>query len=139
MMKQLILLMLPVMLLAGCAGPRVGVVDTNRLLNESVLALSAQKQLNEQEKLMTADLQFQSRTLKGADFEQLRQNHFRDLARMKQELEDRLNRRVREVVEDVARQERVRIVIAKGSVICQPDDARCGGRDITQKVLDKLK
>jgi Skp family chaperone for outer membrane proteins len=139
MTKRLILLVLPALLLAGCGGPRVGLVDTSRILNESVLALSFQKQLNEQEKLMTADLQVQSRTLKGPDFEQLRRNYFRDLARMKQELEERLNRRVREAVEDVARQDRVRIVMARGSVICRQDDTSCGGRDMTEKVIAKLK
>ncbi|TMI75917.1 MAG: OmpH family outer membrane protein [Bacillati bacterium ANGP1] len=39
----------------GCA-PRIGVVDSKRILNESVLALSYQKQLDDREKAMVADL-----------------------------------------------------------------------------------
>ncbi|MDR7568633.1 MAG: hypothetical protein QN143_09705, partial [Armatimonadota bacterium] len=97
-MRKAVALAFSVLVLAGCARPAVGVVDTQRILNESVLALSYQKELNDREKLMAAELVAAAARLSPQALEQQRQAYLVELQRLKQELEDRLNRRVREAV-----------------------------------------
>jgi len=116
---------------AGCS-PRVGVVDSRRILTESVLALSYQRQLDDQEKAMAADLRLLSGQLSPEDFEARRQTYLRDLDTMRRELEQRLNARIRQEVAAVARRRRLRIVLVK-------DATRVGGIDVTDDVIARLK
>ncbi|MCS7235419.1 MAG: OmpH family outer membrane protein [Armatimonadota bacterium] len=118
--------------LVGCGRPAVGVVDTQRVLNESVLALSYQKQLNDREKLLAAELSIAAQRLDRRALEQQRLAYLRELQQLRAELEERLNRRLREVVEEVARRERVRIVLVKSAAVV-------GGKDLTDQVLEKLR
>lgn len=119
------------LIVAGCA-PRVGVVDSRRVLTESVLALSYQRQLDDREKAMAADLQLLAGQLKPEDFEARRESHLRDLEEMKQDLEQRLNTRIRQEVAGVARRKRLRIVLIK-------DVAQIGGIDVTDDIIARLK
>ncbi|GBD28519.1 hypothetical protein HRbin31_00538 [bacterium HR31] len=126
------MVVLSTFLLAGCGRPAVGVVDTQRVLNESVLALSYQKQLNDREKLMAAELSIAAQRLDRRALEQQRLAYLRELQQLRAELEERLNRRLREVVEEVARKERVRVVLVKSAAVV-------GGKDLTDQVLEKLR
>lgn len=121
-----------VLLVSGCVGPRIGLVESRRILNESVLALTYQRQLDEREKAMAADLRLLSGQLKAEDLEARRQAYLRDLAEMKQSLEGRLNERIRAAVAEVAREQRLRVVLVK-------EAARLGGKDITEQVIARLK
>lgn len=117
---------------AGCGPPRVGVVDSGRILNESLPALAYQKQLDDREKAMTADLRLLVGRLNQADLEARRQTHLRELEGIKRELEDRLNEQVRKAVEEVARDRRMRLVLVKQAT-------PLGGVDVTEDVLNRLK
>ncbi|HET6947378.1 MAG TPA: hypothetical protein VFJ45_06135 [bacterium] len=118
-------------LAAGC-GPRLGVVDSNRVLTESVTALSSQRQLDDREKAMAADLQLLAGQMGREDFEARRQSYLKELADLKRELEQRLNQRIRAAVAEVARKRRLRIVLVK-------DATRLGGIDVTDDVIERLK
>lgn len=120
------------LLVSGCAGPRVGVVESRRILNESVLALSYQRQLDEREKAMATDLRLLSAQLTAEDLEARRQAYLRDLSEMKQSLETKLNDRIRATVAEVAKEQRLRVVLVK-------EAARVGGTDITELVIARLK
>jgi Skp family chaperone for outer membrane proteins len=126
------LLLLAALLATGCAGPRVGVVESRRVLRESVLALSYQRQLDEREKAMAADLQLLAGRLSREDLEARRQSYLNELAELKQSLEADLNTRIREAVREVARRRRLRIVLVKESV-------NIGGIDVTDDVVARLK
>lgn len=130
--RRRFVVVLSTFLLAGCGRPAVGVVDTQRVLNESVLALSYQKQLNDREKLMAAELSIAAQRLDRRALEQQRLAYLRELQQLRAELEERLNRRLREVVEEVARKERVRVVLVKSAAVV-------GGKDLTDQVLEKLR
>lgn len=127
-----VVVLLAALAAAGCARPTVGVVDTQRVLNESVLALSYQKQLNDREKLLAAELSVAAQRLDRRALEQQRLAYLRELQQLRAELEERLNRRLREVVEEVARKERVRLVVVKGAAVV-------GGKDLTDQVLERLR
>lgn len=120
------------LLVSGCTGPRIGVVESRRILNESVLALSYQRQLDEREKAMATDLRLLSAQLTAEDLEARRQAYLRDLAEMKQSLETKLNDRIRATVAEVAKEQRLRVVLVK-------EAARVGGTDITELVIARLK
>ena len=117
---------------AACGGPRIGVVDSQRILSESVLALTYQRDLDEREKAMAADLRLLIGQLAPQELEARRQLHLRDLTALKRELEGRLNDRIRKEIAEVARRRRLRVVFVKGAT-------SVGGIDITQDVIDRLK
>jgi Skp family chaperone for outer membrane proteins len=118
-------------LVGGCA-PRLGVVDSQRLLNESVVGLSFQKQLSDREKAMETDLQLLSSQLSKDDLAARRQVYLRELASLRQELEGRLNDRIRKAASEVASQRRLRIILVKGPTLV-------GGVDVTDAVIERLK
>ncbi|HEY3248542.1 MAG TPA: OmpH family outer membrane protein [bacterium] len=119
-------------LAAGCSRPRAAVVDSDRVINESVLALAFQKQLSERERAMAEDLRLLAPQLSAQDLEARRQLYMNELQKMKQDLEKRLTERIREVVAEVAAQRRLKIVFVK-------DATPYGGEDITQDIIAKLK
>jgi outer membrane protein len=131
MTRRLIVIVGLAVLVGGCA-PRVGVVDSQRLLNETVVGLSFQKQLADREKAMEADLQLLSSQLSQNDLAARRQMYLRELATLRQELEGRLNDRIRKATAEVARQRRLRIVLVKGPTLM-------GGVDVTDAVIERLK
>lgn len=127
------LVLASVMLLsAACTGPRIGVVDSQRILDESSLALTYQRQLDSREKVMAEDLRLLVGKLEAQDLEARRQIYLRELSKLKGELEGRLNERIRKEVTDIARRQRLRYVFVKGAT-------RWGGIDITQDVIDRLR
>jgi outer membrane protein len=131
MTRRLLVILGLAVLVGGCA-PRLGVVDSQRLLNETVVGLSFQKQLADREKAMEADLQLLSPQLSQNDLAARRQMHLRELATLRQELEGRLNDRIRMATAEVARQRRLRIVLVKGPTLT-------GGVDVTDAVIERLK
>lgn len=120
------------MVLAGCTRPQVGVVDINRVLNESVRALSYQKQLDDREKAMAAELAILASQLSREELEARRALYLRELQQLKAELESRLDQEVRKAAEEVARAKRLRVVLVKGAT-------QLGGMDITDEVIERLK
>lgn len=131
MTRRLLVILGLVVLVGGCA-PRLGVVDSQRLLNETVVGLSFQKQLADREKAVEADLQLLSSQLSQNDLAARRQMHLRELATLRQELEGRFNDRIRKATAEVARQRRLRIVLVKGPTLM-------GGVDVTDAVIERLK
>jgi len=121
-----------IVLVAACGGPRVGVVDSQRILNESALALTYQRDLDTREKAMAEDLRLLVGRLAAQDLEARRQIYLRELSALKGQLEERLNERIRKEVAEIARRQRLRYVLVKGAT-------RVGGVDITQDVIDRLK
>ena len=125
-------LLLAALVASGCSRPAIGVVDSRRILNESLAALAYQRQIDDRERAMAADLRMLAGRLSQADLQARRQGHLRELGELKRELENRLNEQVRKAVEEVARARRIRIVLVK-------EATPLGGVDVTQDVLDHLK
>ena len=131
-LRSLVPIGLALLIAAGCGRSPVGVVESRRILRESVLALSYQRQLDEQEKAMAADLQLLAGRLSAEDLQARRQSYLKELNELKQSLEARLNERIRQAVAEVARQRRLRVVLVKESV-------PIGGVDVTDDVIARLK
>ena len=135
--RAVLLVLLALLGLSACGGGRVAIVDSDRILNESVRALSYQKQLDEREKTMALDLQLLSGRLSAADLEARRNQYLRELSQQKLELEERLNKEIRDVVGQVVREKGLRgAVLVKDPVLYA-----VSGRtvDITAEVIARLR
>jgi Skp family chaperone for outer membrane proteins len=137
-LRQYVLLLLGLLAVAaaGCTAGRVGLVDSQRILNESAKALRYQKELDDRERAMTVDLQMLVSQLSKEDLEARRQQYFRELQGLRAELEETLNREVREAIRQVVREKRLRGVLVRGPVIYSRPGVTI---DITQEVIDRLK
>lgn len=116
---------------AGC-GSAIGVVDAQRVLNESLKALQYQKQLDDREKQMAAELAALAPQVPAAELQARRARFLTELTQMRQDLEGQLNQQLTRVAAQVAREQHLRLVMVKAPVAF-------GGRDITQLVIDRLK
>lgn len=121
---------------AGCTTGRVGVVDNRRILTESAKALRYQKEIDDRERAMTTDLQMLVAQLSKEDLDARRQQYFRELQGLRAELEDTLNRDVREAIQQVVREKRLRGVLVSGPIVYTKPGTVV---DITQEVIDRLK
>jgi len=135
--RAVLLVLLAVLGLSACGGGRVAIVDSDRILNESVRALSYQKQLDEREKTMALDLQLLSGRLSAADLEARRNQYLRELSQQKLELEERLNKEIRDVVGQVVREKGLRSAV----MVKDPVLYAVPGRtvDITEEVIARLR
>ena len=118
-------------LASGC-GSAIGVVDSQRVLNESVKALQYQRQIDDREKQMAAELSALAPQVSQAELSARRARLITELTQMKRDLEGELNQQIYQVAGRVARRDGLRIVIVKGAALH-------GGRDVTQQVIDQLK
>ena len=133
MTKLLGLLVFGAALMAGsCGGPAVGVVDTQRVLNESVKALQYQKELDDREKQMVAELAAIAPQVTKADLSARRARFLTELGQMRRDFEGKLTQQLSRVAGEIARDDHLRFVLVKAPVWV-------GGRDITQQVIDRLK
>lgn len=125
------------LVLGGCSPGRVAVVDSERILKESVRALSYQQQLGEREKAMALDLQLLAGRLSAADFQARRNQYLKELQQMKAELEERLNKEVRETAGQIVREKRLRATV----IVKNPVLFALPGRtvDITDEVIARLR
>ena len=126
------ILVLAAALVSGACTAPVGIVDTQRVLNESVRALQYQKQLDDREKQMAAELNALAPQVGKGELAARRARYLTELGQMKRDLETQLNQQIAQVAAQIAQENRLRLVLVKGPVLG-------GGRDITQQVIDKLK
>ncbi len=132
-----LLFALGTLVVSGCGSGRIALVDSARILNESVRALAYQKQLDEREKAMALDLQLLRNRLPAADLEARRNQYLRELQQLKVELEDRLNKEIRDVAGQIAREKGLRsAVIVKHAVIFNSSGRAI---DITDEVIARLR
>ncbi|HYM70577.1 MAG TPA: OmpH family outer membrane protein [bacterium] len=125
------LILAAALLVSGC-GPQIGIVDTQRVLNESVKALEYQKQLNDREKQMVAELAALNGQVSPAELTARRASLTTELSQLRSDLENQLNQQLHDAAAQVARQDGLRLVVIKNS-------SYLGGRDVTQQVIDRLK
>ncbi len=132
-----LLLLLAAAVLAGCGGAPLAVVDSDRVLNGSVRALSYQKQLDEREKAMALDLQLLANKIPKADLAARGTQYQKELQQMKADLEAQLNKEIRDVVAVIVRERGFRgVVVVKAPVIYAFQGRTV---DITDEVIAKLK
>jgi Skp family chaperone for outer membrane proteins len=130
------LVLVAAVLAAGCLGGRVGLVNSERLLTESAKALRYQKELDDRERAMTTDLRLLGPQLAREDLEARQLQYIRELQGLRAELQETLNREIREAIQHVVREKRLRGVLLSGPVVYSQPGSTV---DITQDVIDRLK
>jgi outer membrane protein len=115
-----------------CGAAPVGIVDTQRVLNESVKALQYQKQLDDREKQMVAELAALAPQVSAVDLSARRARYLTELGQMKRDLEGQLGQQLSKVAGEIAKEGHLKVVLTKAPVWF-------GGQDITQQVIDRLK
>lgn len=130
-LQGLLLAIAAAVLTSGCGGV-VGIVDSQRVLNESVKALQYQRQLDDREKQMAAELAALAPQVSRAELSARRARLLTELQQMRRDLEVQLNQDLYQVAGRVAREDGLRIVLVKAATLR-------GGRDVTQQIIDQLK
>ena len=102
------------------------------MLNESVKALQYQKQLDDREKQMVADLAAIAPQIGKPELNARRARYLTELGQMKRDFEAQLTQQLNQAAGEIAREDHLRIVLVKAPTWA-------GGRDITQQVIDRLK
>jgi len=120
------------LMVGRCGAAPVGLVDTQRVLNESVKALQYQKQLDDREKQMVAELSAVAPQVSKADLSARRARYMTELGQMKRDFEAQLTQQLNQAAAEVAKQDHLRVVLLRAPVWS-------GGQDITQQVIDRLK
>ena len=120
------------LMVGRCGAAPVGLVDSQRVLNESVKALQYQKQLNDREKQMVAELNAVAPQVSRADLSARRARYMTELGQMKRDFEAQLTQQLNQAAAEVAKQDHLRFVLLRAPVWS-------GGQDITQQVIDRLK
>ena len=120
------------LMVGRCGAAPVGLVDSQRVLNESVKALQYQKQLNDREKQMVAELNAVAPQVSRADLSARRARYMTELGQMKRDFEAQLTQQLNQAAAEVAKQDHLRVVLLRTPVWS-------GGQDITQQVIDRLK
>ena len=120
------------LMVGRCGAAPVGLVDTQRVLNESVKALQYQKQLDDREKQMVAELSAVAPQVSKADLSARRARYMTEHGQMKRDFEAQLTQQLNQAAAEVAKQDHLRFVLLRAPVWS-------GGQDITQQVIDRLK
>ena len=120
------------LMVGRCGAAPVGLVDTQRVLNESVKALQYQKQLDDREKQMVAELSAVAPQVSKADLSARRARYMTELGQMKRDFEAQLSQQLNQAAAEVAKQDHLRVVLLRAPVWS-------GGQDVTQQVIDRLK
>ena len=120
------------LMVGRCGAAPVGLVDTQRVLNESVKALQYQKQLDDREKQMVAELNAVAPQVSKADLSARRARYMTELGQMKRDFEAQLSQQLNQAAAEVAKQDHLRVVLLRAPVWS-------GGKDVTQQVIDRLK
>ena len=120
------------LMVGRCGAAPVGLVDSQRVLNESVKALQYQKQLNDREKQMVAELNAVAPQVSKADLSARRARYMTELGQMKRDFEAQLTQQLNQAAAEVAKQDHLRVVLLRAPVWS-------GGQDVTQQVIDRLK
>ncbi len=131
-----VVLAVAVITAAGCTSGQVGLVDNRRILTESARALRFQKEIDDRERAMATDLQLLANQLSKEDLEARRAQYFQELQALRAQLEQNLNREVRDAIQQVVKEKRLRGVIVKGPVVYSRPGTTV---DITQDVIDRLR
>jgi Skp family chaperone for outer membrane proteins len=120
------------LMVGRCGAAPVGLVDSQRVLNESVKALQFQKQLDDREKQMVAELNAVAPQVSKADLSARRARYMTELGQMKRDFEAQLTQQLNQAAAEVAKQDHLRVVLLRAPVWS-------GGQDVTQQVIDRLK
>ncbi len=106
--------------------PKIGVIDMEKLLNESSRADELQKELEERGKEIEQNYEGDS-----DNREEVENQIYMEFAQDKQEIESKLNKEIQTVLDEINQNNKYSVILYKNRVYQ-------GGEDITEEVISKL-
>lgn len=110
----------------------IGVVDKNRIMNESPIAKELQRQLKEKGKQLSDDLEAAKNNLSSEEFEQKRNEVYGAFEQERQAGENQIEESIKRALEKITMEKNLIIIIDKKSVAF-------GGIDVTQDVINDME
>lgn len=106
--------------------PKIGVIDMEKLLNESSRAKQLQKELEERGKELEENYDGDAENP-----EEVENQIYLEFAQNKQEIESQLNQEIQTILDEINQNNKYSVILYKNRVYQ-------GGEDITEEVISKL-
>lgn len=134
LLVSLTILLLVLVLLAGCTTKeqKIGVIDMDKVIQESPKAQEYQNQLDKKGAEIQEKYKIDDENLSDEEKQKMQEDALKEFVDAKKQLEDNLNKDIDKAVKEIADEKKLDVVFYKQSV-------RYGGEDITEEVINKLK
>lgn len=134
--KQVLLFMavfVAVIFISGCGSTQsVGVLDVNKVMSDSPKIKQFQDQLNVKGKELSDQLEKDKASLSAEEFQKRQETAYGEFLKTKQELEGQIDSSIKQVLEQIAQEKKMGVILYKNGVAQ-------GGTDITDEVIQKLQ
>ncbi len=135
--KRLLTVLATIVLMAfvltGCSSNQaMGIVDENKILNESPKAKQYQEQLTAKGKELSDALEKDKTTVSAEEFQKRQKTAYEEFQKVKNDLEGQVDDSMKQALDQVAKEKKLGIVLYKEGVAQ-------GGTDITDDVIKKMQ
>mgnify|MGYP001014777891 CR=1 FL=1 len=121
-------------LLTGCSffSPKVGILDVNRVMNESPQIKGYQDQLNAKGKELSDQMEKEKPNLSAEDYQKRQEDAYGEFMKTKQDMESQIESSIKQILEQVSKDQGLGVVLYKNGVAA-------GGVDVTDEVIKRLQ
>jgi outer membrane protein len=119
-------------LLSGCGGSAIGVVDVEKVMSESPKVKEFREQLNVKAKELSEKLEKEKAGVSAEEFQKRQEAAYGEFLKTKQDLEGQVDATMKQALEEVAKDKKLGVVLFKNGVAQ-------GGTDITDEVIKKIQ
>lgn len=131
----LVLIFAITVVLGGCSlggNNNIGVLDVNRVMNESPKVKTLQDQLNAKGKDLSDQLDKDKPNLSADEFQKRQEAAYNDFLKTKQDLEGQIDASIKQALDQVSKTRKLGVVLYKNGVAQ-------GGTDITDDVIKQMQ
>jgi len=121
------------LLLGGCgSGNNVGVVDVEKVMNESPKAKGFRDQLSTKFNELNAQMEKDKPGISQDEFQKRQEAAYSELVKLRTDLEGQIDASMKQALEQVAQEKKVGVILYKNGVAQ-------GGTDLTDAVISKMQ
>ncbi|MBP2649984.1 MAG: outer rane chaperone Skp (OmpH) [Firmicutes bacterium] len=121
------------LLLGGCGtSNNVGIVDVEKVMNESPKAKVFRDQLSTKFNELNAQLEKDKTGLSPEEFQKRQEAAYSDLVKLRTDLESQIDASMKQALDQVAQEKKVSVILYKNGVAQ-------GGTDVTDAVIGKMQ
>ncbi|MBP2645312.1 MAG: outer membrane protein (OmpH-like) [Firmicutes bacterium] len=121
------------LVLGGCGtGSNVGVVDVEKVMNESPKAKGFRDQLSAKFNELNTQLEKDKASLSQDEFQKRQEAAYSDLVKLRTDLEGQIDTSMKQALDQVAQEKKFSVILYKNGVAQ-------GGNDVTDAVIGKMQ
>jgi len=117
---------------AESAGGTTGVLDINRVMQESPKVKECQAQLSARGAELTKQLDAEKPNITAEEFRRKQEAAYKEFLALKKDLEQQIDDSIKQAAEQVAKEKKLSLIIYKNGVAY-------GGPDVTDDVIKKMQ